>query len=84
MQQQLDRAIALSEKALIDFNSQNKNLNLAHQSMELVLAAFQTNAKGIEKLLDIQQMEFNYEFKKIAAIGNYFQGRLQLEYLVNQ
>ena len=84
LQQQLDRAIALSEKALIDFNSQNKNLNLAHQSMELVLAAFQTNAKGIEKLLDIQQMEFNYEFKKIAAIGNYFQGRLQLEYLVNQ
>lgn len=84
LQQQLDRAIAFSEKALIDFNSQNKNLNLAHQSMELVLAAFQTNAKGVEKLLDIQQMEFNYEFKKIAAIGNYFQGRLQLEYLVNQ
>lgn len=84
LQQQLDRAIAFSEKALIDFNSQNKNLILAHQSMDLVLAAFQTNAKGIEKLLDIQQMEFNFEFKKIGAIGNYFQGRLQLEYLVNQ
>ena len=84
LQQQLDRAIAYSEKALIDFNSQNKNLNLAHQSLELVLAAFQTNAKGIEKLLDIQQLEFNFEFKRIGAIGNYFQGRLQLEYLVKQ
>jgi len=52
--------------------------------LELVLAAFQTNAKGIEKLLDIQQLEFNFEFKRIGAIGNYFQGRLQLEYLVKQ
>lgn len=81
LQKRLDQAIVQREKALIDFQSQNKNLNLARQSLDIVLSQYQTNAMGIEKLLDIQQLEFNYAFKKIAAIGSYFQGQLQIDYI---
>lgn len=82
LQKGLDQAIALRKKAIIDFNSQSYNLKLAQESLNLVLSQYQTNIKSVDKLLDIQQLEFNYAYKKIAAINTYFKAQLQIEYLV--
>ena len=79
----LHQAIINKKEAIKDYESLEKNIQLANQSIDLALSYYQTNSMGIEKILELQQLEFNYKLKQLSSIGHYFKQQLKIAYILN-
>ncbi len=77
----LEQAINNRITARINYDTQQKNITQTQQVEKMLLSQYETSQVGFESLLEIQEMRFSYQHKKIAAIAEYFLHTATLNYL---
>ncbi len=77
----MEEAINNRITARINYDTQQKNIEQAREVEKILRAGYQTARLDFQELLDVQQMIFSFENKKINAIATYFTNTAILNYL---
>ena len=69
---ELQTAVRSRNAARISFETQQKNLKQAEDANEILLKNYETGTIDFREVLDVQELQLNFQVNRIEAIGNYF------------
>ena len=79
----LQKAVTERNAAVINYNTQSKNLDQAKIAGTLLLKNYETGTISFNDLLDIQQMQLKFKMELVEAIKNYYLQQAIINYLSN-
>ena len=72
LSERLERAINNRITARIVYDTQRKNIEQTQQAEEMLLASYQSGILDFSALLELQEMQLDYELTKIESVKDYF------------
>lgn len=78
----LYQAIASRDAARIKVETQTKNLRQAENAQQILLRSYETGTIDFREVLDVQELQLQFQMKRIEAVAAYFQQQAIIEYLV--
>ena len=72
LSEQLETAINNRITARIVYDTQRKNIEQTQQAEEMLLASYQSGILDFSALLELQEMQLDYELTKIESVKDYF------------
>lgn len=69
---ELQTAVRNRNAARISFETQEKNLIQAQNANEILLKNYETGTIDFREVLDVQELQLNFQINRIEAIGAYF------------
>ena len=69
---QLQTAVRSRNAARISLETQDKNLEQAKNATEILFKNYETGTIDFKEVLDVQELQLNFQVNRIEAIGNYF------------
>ena len=69
---ELQTAVRNRNAARISFDTQEKNLIQAQNANEILLKNYETGTIDFREVLDVQELQLNFQINRIEAIGAYF------------
>lgn len=69
---ELQIAVRNRNAARISFETQDKNLKQAEHAQEILLRNYETGTIDFREVLDVQELQLNFQINRIEAIGSYF------------
>lgn len=80
---QLQTAIRSRNAARISLETQNKNLKQAENATEILFKNFETGTIDFKEVLDVQELQLQFQINHIEAIGDYFTQTSIIEYFTS-
>ena len=77
----LYQAIASRDAARIKVETQTKNLRQAENAQQILLRSYETGTIDFREVLDVQELQLQFQMKRIEAAAAYFQQQAMIEYL---
>ena len=77
-------AINNTEAAKISYNTQIKNLEEAGNAEDILIKNYETGTINFNDVLDVQELQLQFQKKKIEATKDYYSQRAVINYLSNQ
>ncbi|QDO95696.1 TolC family protein [Formosa sediminum] len=77
----LDTAEKNRTAAKISFNTQTKNLEQAKYAQDILIKSYETGGIDFNDVLDIQELQLQYDIKRIEAITSYYQNQTIINYI---
>lgn len=77
---ELQTAIRNRNAARIRLETQDKNLKQAKDANEILLKNYETGAIDFREVLDVQELQLQFQINKIEAIGDYFRQTSIIDY----
>ena len=78
----LYQAIASRDAARIKVETQTKNLRQAENAQQILLRNYETGTIDFREVLDVQELQLQFQMQRIEAVAAYFQQQAIIEYLV--
>lgn len=78
----LETAIRSRNAARIRLETQNKNLKQAKNATEILFKNYETGTIDFREVLDIQELQLQFQINRIEAIGEYFKQTSIIDYFV--
>jgi cobalt-zinc-cadmium efflux system outer membrane protein len=69
---QLHTAVRNRNAARISLDTQEKNLKQAQNATEILFKNYETGTIDFKEVLDVQELQLNFQINRVEAIGNYF------------
>lgn len=69
--------------ARINFNTQKQNLAQAQDAEEILLKSYETGSIDFNDVLDIQELQLEFQLKQLQAVQNYYEQAALINYLTN-
>ena len=79
----LAKAISQRNQARIRFNTQEKNLEQAKDAEEILVKNYETGTIDFKDVLDIQELQLNFQTNRIESVKLYFDQAAIINYLIN-
>ena len=79
----LAKAISQRNQARIRFNTQEKNLEQAKDAEEILVKNYETATIDFKDVLDIQELQLNFQTNRIESVQLYFEQAAIINYLIN-
>lgn len=80
---ELQAAVRSRNSARIRLQTQDKNLKQAENANEILLKNYETGTIDFREVLDVQELQLQFQMNKIEAIGNYFIQQSIIDYYLN-
>jgi len=80
----LAKAKAMRNQARIQFDTQQKNLKQAKDAEEILLKNYETGTIDFNDVLDIQELQLQFQINSIGAVKAYYEQMAIINYLTNQ
>ncbi len=80
----LAKAKAMRNQARIQFDTQQKNLKQAKDAEEILLKNYETGTIDFNDVLDIQELQLQFQINSIGAVKAYYEQMAVINYLTNQ
>lgn len=77
---QLESAVRSRNAARIRLETQDKNLKQAENATEILFKNFETGTIDFREVLDVQELQLQFQINRIEAIGEYFKQTSIIEY----
>ena len=77
---QLQNAIKSRDAARIRLKTQDKNLEQAKNATEILFKNFETGTIDFREVLDVQELQLQFQINRIEAIGEYFKQTSIIDY----
>ena len=78
----LYQAISSRDAARIKVETQTKNLRQARNAQQILLRNYETGTIDFREVLDVQELQLQFQMQRIEAVAAYFQQQAIIEYLV--
>ncbi len=78
----LSVAIGNRNSAKISFDTQNKNLEQARNAESILIRNYETGTIDFNDILDVQELQLNFQIGKIESIKSYFTETTIINYLI--
>ena len=69
--------------ARINFNTQKQNIAQAQDAEEILLQSYETGSIDFNDVLDIQELQLEFQLKQLQAVQNYYEQAALINYLTN-
>lgn len=69
--------------ARINFNNQKQNIAQAQDAEEILLKSYETGSIDFNDVLDIQELQLEFQLKQLQAVQNYYEQAALINYLTN-
>ena len=69
--------------ARINFNTQKQNIAQAQDAEEILLKSYETGSIDFNDVLDIQELQLDFQLKQLQAVQNYYEQAALINYLTN-
>lgn len=79
----LDKALKARNSAIINYNTQVKNLKQATNAETILFKTFETGSVNFNDILEIQELQLKFQINKIEAIKAYYLQTAIINYLTN-
>lgn len=80
---ELQAAVRSRNAARIRLDTQEKNLKQAEDANEILLKNYETGTIDFREVLDVQELQLQFQLNRIEAIGEYFQQSALINYFTN-
>ena len=77
---QLQAAVRSRNAARISLEAQNKNLKQAENATEILFKNYETGTIDFREVLDVQELQLQFQINRIEAIGDYFKQTSVIDY----
>src|SRR5690554_4730270 len=77
---ELQTAVRSRNAARISLETQDKNLKQAENANEILLKNYETGTIDFREVLDVQELQLQFQINKIQAIGDYFKQTSVIDY----
>ena len=81
---QLQSAVRSRNAARISLETQEKNLKQAEDANEILLKNYETGTIDFREVLDVQELQLNFQINRIEAIGDYFKQNSIVDYFIGK
>lgn len=81
---QLQEAVRSRNAARISFETQDKNLKQAKDANEILLKNYETVTIDFREVLDVQELQLQFQINQIEAIGEYFKQTSVIDYFIGK
>src|SRR5690554_1132802 len=81
---QLQAAVRSRNAARISLEAQNKNLKQAKDANEILLKNYETGTIDFREVLDVQELQLQFQINQIEAIGEYFKQTSVIDYFIGK
>ena len=81
---QLQQAVRSRNAARISLETQEKNLKQAENANEILLKNYETGTIDFREVLDVQELQLNFQINRIEAIGAYHQQTSVIDYYISE
>lgn len=81
---QLQAAVRSRNAARISLETQDNNLKQAKDANEILLKNYETGTIDFREVLDIQELQLQFQINKIQAIGDYFKQTSVIDYFIGK
>ena len=82
LEAELAKAISKRNQARIKFNTQQKNIEKAEQAQEILIKNYETGTINFNDVLDVQELQLQFQMSQIEAIINYYLQATIINYLI--
>lgn len=79
----LQQAMNNSRAARVSYETQQKNSQQADELIQLLLKKYETATIDLNELLELQELQLQFQIKKIDALQSFFKHRIKINYLIN-
>ncbi len=79
----LEQAVRNRNKARIQYNTQQKNLQQAKDAEEILVKNYETGTITFNDVLDIQELQLKFEMSTIESVKMYYTQSAIINYLIN-
>lgn len=79
---QLQTAIRSRDAARIRLNTQDKNLEQAKNATEILFKNYETGTIDFKEVLDVQELQLQFQLNRIEAISEYFKQTSIIDYYI--
>ena len=69
--------------ARINFNTQKQNIAQAQDAEEILLKSYETGSIDFNDVLDIQELQLEFQLKQLQAVQTYYEQAALINYLTN-
>lgn len=80
----LQSAVRSRNAARISLETQEKNLKQAENANEILLKNYETGTIDFREVLDVQELQLNFQINRIEAIGAYYQQSSIIDYFIEE
>lgn len=81
---QLQAAVRSRNAARISLETQDKNLKQAKDANEILLKNYETGTIDFREVLDVQELQLQFQINRIEAIGDYFKQTSVIDYFIGK
>src|SRR5690625_2073691 len=81
---QLQTAVKSRNAARIRIETQDKNLKQAQDAIEILLKNYETGTIDFREVLDVQELQLQFQINRVEAIGNYFKEKSVIDYYTEE
>lgn len=81
---ELQTAVRSRNAARISLETQDKNLKQAENANEILLKNYETGTIDFREVLDVQELQLQFQINKIQAIGDYFKQTSVIDYFIGK
>ncbi|WP_310994173.1 TolC family protein [Aequorivita marina] len=81
---ELQTAIRNRNAARIRIDTQDKNLKQARDANEILLKNYETGTIDFREVLDVQELQLQFQLSKIEAISDYYKQKSIIEYYIDK
>ena len=79
---QLQTALRSRDAARIRLETQDKNLKQAENANEILLRNYETGTINFNEVLDVQELQLQFQIKRIEAVAEYFKQSSIVKYYI--
>jgi len=81
---QLQAAVRSRNAARISLETQDKNLKQAKDANEILLKNYETGTIDFREVLDVQELQLQFQLNRVEAIGDYFKQTSVIDYFIGK
>lgn len=81
---QLQTAVRSRNAARISLETQDKNLKQAQNATEILFKNYETGTIDFREVLDVQELQLQFQLNRIEAIGDYFKQTSIVDYFIGK
>ncbi|WBL27364.1 TolC family protein [Zunongwangia sp. HGR-M22] len=83
LESKLSNALEMRNSARYSVEIQFQNIGLTKDAEDILMRSYESERLDFRDVLDIQEMQLDYQMKLVESISNYFQQTAMVEYLVD-
>ena len=82
LESSLSNAVSMRNSARNSVEIQLRNIALTKDAEDILMRSYESESLDFRDVLDIQEMQLDYQMKLIESLSNYFQQAAMIQYLV--